>query len=71
MELVQQNGINTATTYGNYNFTSVRQANTFITHVEQCEMDQELKERMKAEARFFRAFAYLNLTQYSMSQFSL
>lgn len=64
MELVQQNGINTASPYGNYNFTSVRQANTFITHVEQCEMDQELKERMKAEARFFRAFAYLNLTQY-------
>lgn len=64
MELVQQNGINTASPYGNYNFSAVRTANTFIAHVDGCEMDKDLKERMKAEARFFRAFAYLNLTQY-------
>lgn len=64
MELVQQNGINTAAPYGNYNFEAIRQANTFITHVDQCAMEQALKERMKAEARFFRSFAYLNLTQY-------
>lgn len=63
-ELVQQNGINTAATYGNYSFSAIRTANTFITHVTTCEMNDELKERMKAEARFFRAFAYLNLTQY-------
>ena len=27
-------------------------------------MSEELKVRTKAEARFFRAFAYLTLTQY-------
>ena len=64
MELVQQNGINTAATYGDYNFSAVRTANTFISRVDGCDMSEELKTRTKAEARFFRAFAYLNLTQY-------
>lgn len=63
-EMVQQNGINTAATYGSYSFESIRIANTFLENVDNCEMDQAIKERMKAEARFFRAFAYLELTQY-------
>lgn len=64
MEMVQQNGINTASPYGDYDFSAIRTANTFISRVETCDMSEELKERMKAEARFFRAFAYLELTQY-------
>ncbi len=63
-ELVQQNGIGTGTPYGNYSFESVRVANTFLENVDKCEMDQSIRERMKGEARFFRAFAYLDLTQY-------
>lgn len=63
-ELVQQNGISTAATYGNYSFGSVRLANNFLKNVENCVMDENLKARMKAEARFFRAFSYLELTQY-------
>ena len=64
MEMVQQNGINTAATYGDYKFNAIRTANSYIARVEGCDMSEELKERTKAEARFFRAFAYLNLTQY-------
>ena len=64
MEMVQQNGINTASPYGDYDFSAIRTANTFISRVETCDMSEELKERMKAEARFFRAFSYLELTQY-------
>lgn len=64
MEMVQQNGINTATTYGDYKFDAIRTANTYIARVEGCDMAEDLKIRTKAEARFFRAFAYLNLTLY-------
>lgn len=64
MEMVQQNGINTAATYGDYKFNAIRTANSYIAHVDDCNMSEELKTRTKAEARFFRAFAYLNLTQY-------
>lgn len=63
-ELVQQNGISTAATYGDYNFEKIRLANNFLANVDNCEMDENIKNRMKAEARFFRAFAYLDLTQY-------
>jgi len=61
-ELVQQNGINAAATYGDYDFQTVRIVNNFLEKVEECDMDEDLKERMKAEARFFRAFRYLDLT---------
>ena len=63
-EIVQQGGVSTAATYGSYNFEAVRSANVFIEKVETCEIDENLKDRMKAEARFFRAFSYLDLTQY-------
>jgi hypothetical protein len=63
-ELVQQNGISTAATYGDYSFESIRLANNFLKNVDNCEMNENIKNRMKAEARFFRAFAYLELTQY-------
>ena len=64
MEMVQQNGINTAAPYGNYDFNAIRTANTYIARVDECDMSEELKVRTKAEARFFRAFSYLTLTQY-------
>jgi len=63
-EMVQQNGISTAATYGDYNFGNIRLANNFLENVDNCVMDEAIKNRMKAEARFFRAFSYLDLTQY-------
>lgn len=63
-ELVQQNGISTAAPYGNYSYEAVRTVNNFLLNVDKCDMSDDIRQRMKAEARFFRAFAYLNLTQY-------
>ena len=61
-ELVQQNGINASAGYGSYYFGMVRTVNNFLVNVENCDMDATLRERMKAEARFFRAMSYLDLT---------
>lgn len=63
-ELVQQDGISTASPYGDYSYNGIRIVNNFIENVEKIDMDASLKERMKAEARFFRAFSYLELTEY-------
>lgn len=63
-EFVQQNGVSTAAPYGDYTFQPIRVVNNFLDKVDNCQMDEAIKLRMKAEARFFRAFAYLNLTQY-------
>lgn len=60
-ELVQTNGITAGDDFG-YNYSTVRIANTFIINVDKCVMDENLKDRMKAEARFFRAWKYLELT---------
>lgn len=62
MEMLQQNGINASESYGSYSFGTIRMVNNFLVNVESCEMDANLKERMKAEARFFRAYSYLKLT---------
>lgn len=59
-ELVQTNGITAGTDFG-YNYSTVRKVNTFLLGIDNCDMDSSLKERMKAEARFFRAFHYLEL----------
>lgn len=61
-EYVQQNGINANTGYGSYYFGMVRTVNNFLANVDRCNMDNDLRERMKAEARFFRAMSYLDLT---------
>lgn len=61
-EIVQQNGISTANGYGNYDFGPIRVVNNFIANVDKCNISEELKSRMKAEARFFRAMKYLDLT---------
>lgn len=63
-EFVQQNGVSTAAPYGNYSYESIRIVNNFLDNIDNCNMDESVKSRMKAEARFFRAFAYLELTQY-------
>lgn len=63
-ELVQQNGVGVISSYGSYSFKAIRYANTFLENVDLCDLDEDIKIRMKAEARFFRAFAYLDLTQY-------
>lgn len=60
-ELVQTNGITAGDDFG-YSYSLVRIANNFIINVDKCEMTEELKERMKSEARFFRAWQYLQLT---------
>lgn len=60
-ELIQQNGISTENDYG-YSFSSIRQYNNFIENVDKTDASDELKERMKSEARFLRAFDYLELT---------
>lgn len=59
-ELLQQNGISPEHDMG-YGYTTIRIVNNFLEKVDECDMDEELRERMKAEARFFRAFRYLNL----------
>mgnify|MGYP001630065617 FL=1 len=61
-EMVQQNGISTANGYGSYYFGTVRIVNNFIANIDKCAVSEELKTRMKAEARFFRALSYLDLT---------
>ncbi len=60
-ESIQQSELSTAEDRG-YNFSTVRIVNNYLEKVDNCEMDETLKERMKAEARFFRAQAYLDLT---------
>lgn len=60
-ELMQQDGISVEDDLG-YDFTTIRLANNFLENVDRCNMDSKLKDRMKAEARFFRAYQYLTLT---------
>lgn len=60
-ELVQTNGITAGNDFG-YGYSTVRIANNFLLNIDKCEMEQSLKERMKAEARFFRAWEYIQLT---------
>ncbi len=60
-ELVQTDGITAGDEFG-YDYSTIRTTNNFIVCVDQCNMDESLKDRMKAEARFFRAWQYLELT---------
>lgn len=64
MEILQQNGLSASASYGDYYFGTIRIVNNFLANVESCNMSEELKERMKAEARFFRAYSYLKLTSF-------
>lgn len=60
-ELIQQNGISPESDMG-YSYTSIRIQSNFMENVDKCTMDEGLRKRMKAESRFLRAFAYLQLT---------
>jgi hypothetical protein len=60
-ELIQENGISPENDMG-YSYTSIRIQNNFLENVDKCTMDDNLRKRMKAESRFLRAFAYLQLT---------
>lgn len=61
-ENMQMNGISTSDDRG-YSFGVIRLVNNFLEKVDGCQMDADLRERMKAEARFFRAQDYLRLTR--------
>lgn len=45
-----------------WNFTAIRRVNYFLENADKVKMDNTLKERFKAEARFMRAFRYFNMT---------
>ncbi|MDH7464145.1 RagB/SusD family nutrient uptake outer membrane protein [Chitinophagaceae bacterium 26-R-25] len=62
-EAIQLNAISSADDLG-YSFTGVRLSNNFLEKVGSCHMDEALRNRMKAEARFLRAFTYLRLTSF-------
>lgn len=61
MEDIQRGNMTSANDWGGYDYSVIRKANNFIENVDRCNMDQDLKERMKAEARFFRALRYLEM----------
>lgn len=59
-EAFQQGGV-TAGDVDGYDYTTIRLVNNYIANVDKCAMSDELKTRTKAEARFFRAWSYLNM----------
>ncbi|HTN39315.1 MAG TPA: RagB/SusD family nutrient uptake outer membrane protein [Arachidicoccus sp.] len=65
-ELIQQNAVSVEDDLGAWagQYENIRIQNNFIEKVDGCEMDEVLKTRMKAEARFIRAFGYLYLVSY-------
>ena len=56
-EAFQQGGITAGQSSG-YDYGVIRLVNDFLEKVNNCQMDEALRERMKAEARFFRAWSY-------------
>lgn len=60
-ESIQQSELSTSEDRG-YSFSTIRIVNNFLERVDNCDMEETIKERMKAEARFFRAMSYLELT---------
>jgi len=65
-ELIQQNAISVQDDLGAWGsqYENIRIQNNFLEKVDNCQMDEALKTRMKAEARFIRAFGYLYLCSY-------
>lgn len=62
-EAAQLNALSSGDDFG-YNYSDIRIHNNFLEKVDGCTMDDALRTRMKAEAKFLRAFAYLKLTSY-------
>lgn len=46
-----------------WNYTTIQKCNTFLENADKATADQAKKDRMKAEARFLRAYQYFTLTQ--------
>jgi starch-binding outer membrane protein, SusD/RagB family len=57
---IAKGNITPATDEG-WEFRGIRRANYFLENVDRVKMDNDLKERTKAEARFLRAFFYSGL----------
>ncbi|MBN1184013.1 MAG: RagB/SusD family nutrient uptake outer membrane protein, partial [Bacteroidales bacterium] len=45
-------------------YGGIKTTHTFLANIDRVNIDQNLKERMKAEARFIRAFLYFQLTNW-------
>ena len=45
-------------------YGGIKTTHTFLENVDRVDMDEDLKNRMKAEARFIRAFLYFQLTNW-------
>ena len=45
-------------------YSGIKTTHTFLANIDRVEMDEALKARMKAEARFIRAFLYFQLTNW-------
>lgn len=54
-------GIVPTTTNAGWNFVGIRKANYFLSNVDKATLDQNLKNRYKAEVRFVRALQYIDL----------
>lgn len=59
-ELVQQGTVTPSDDMG-YNYSGIRMYNNFLENVDKCAMPEDIRERMKAEARFLRAFDYTDM----------
>lgn len=60
--LFQQDQMNASNTTTGWGFGGIGAVNDFLANVDKCNMDADLKERMKAEARALRAIYYLTKT---------
>jgi hypothetical protein len=48
---------------GKWSFETIQKVNWFLANVDKTPMDETLKNRMKAEARFLRAYRYVQMSQ--------
>jgi starch-binding outer membrane protein, SusD/RagB family len=53
----------TNTGVNKWNFSVIQRTNWFLANVDKTPMDEQLKSRMKAEARFLRAYKYYVMSQ--------
>jgi hypothetical protein len=53
----------TNTGAGKWDYNTIQKCNWFLTNVDKTPMDESLKNRMKAEARFLRAYKYFIMSQ--------
>ena len=60
-KIFQQDGFSPLYDEG-WNFETIRKENLFLQKVGNCEMDESLRERFKAEVRAMRAWTYLGMT---------